>query len=276
MSRLRRNRFSLGVGSEDICIVDATKKRMLSSLPLIDYLPGAASPATADWAPSIEAILAQANVQDGGDLVVNVSDDWARYFVLTLPAGVGSLSEMRMLAAGRFEALFGLSPEGWVLSADWTLSGKILVCAIPARLVDVVYALTKTNQWRIRSIQSYALRLIEAFYKQIPDDCWLCCFSNKSAVALRVSDGSVQYVRRVARAQLSSAEALVAMLEAESLRAGFEMPKHLGVLGMPPAFLENALLGGMRVVVPSGAKVLRARPGKTAESLALAMQGAVA
>ncbi|MDP5239619.1 hypothetical protein Q9Q94_08765 [Uliginosibacterium sp. 31-16] len=276
MSRLRHKRFSLGVGSDDLSVVDAASMRLLTSLPLAEYLPGAASPATADWTPSIEAVLAQANVPEGGDLTLTVADAWARYFMLTVPAGVGSLSELRMLAAGRFETLFGTAPEGWQLAADWKASGRTLVCALPARLVEVVQVVAEASNWRVRSIQPYALRLLELFHKQVPDACWLCCFASRGMVALLVSGGEVQHVRRFPFAKAPDAAALSAMLEAEVLRAGLEMPTQLCALGVLPEMPVDGRVGSMRLVLPQGPKLARARPGQTSESVSLAMQGALA
>ena len=111
----RRKLFSLGIGLKDMSVVDAHSQRLITALPLAEYLPGAATPATADWAPSIDAVLAQTNMPSGGDMVLTISDAWVRYFMLDIPEGVGNMAELHALAAGRFESLFGSSPEGWKL-----------------------------------------------------------------------------------------------------------------------------------------------------------------
>lgn len=276
MSRLRHKRFSLGIGGGSMAIVDASTLRMITSLPLAEYLPGAASPAMADWAPSIEALLAQANMPDGGDLTLTVSDAWTRYFILSVPAGVGSLDELRMLAAGRFEALFGTTTEGWQLEADWKSSGRILVCAMPTRLIDVAHLVTEASNWRVRSIQSHALRLLNLFHSQIPDDCWICCFALRGIVAMLLADGEVQHVRRFPFADTPIAEGLDVMLESEALRAGLSMPTQLCVLGIVPEMPASGRIGSMSLVQAQGPKVVRARSGKTAESHSLALQGALA
>ncbi|GAB2894551.1 hypothetical protein GCM10027046_24520 [Uliginosibacterium flavum] len=276
MSRLRHKRFSIGVGGDDMAVVDAASMRLLTALPLAEYLPGAASPATADWTPSLEALLAQGGVPDSAELVLTVSDAWTRYFMLVIPAGVGSLAELRMLAAGRFETLFGTPADGWELSADWKSTGRVLVCAMPARLVEVAHVIAEASHWRLRSIQPHALRLLNTFQTQIPDECWLCCFAARAVVAMLITGGEVQHVRRFPFAKAPTAEALNEMLEAEVLRAGLDMPAQLCALGMLPELPADARVGSMRLVQAKGPKIVRARPGQTAESVSLAMQGAFA
>ena len=277
MSRSRHKLHSLGVGFDDLSVVDAGNMRLMTSLPLAQYLPGAASPTTADWAPALDAALAQAEVPETGDLSLTVSDAWTRYFMLNIPVGVGSLAELRMLAEARFESLYGVAPEGWHLAADWKPAGRVLVCALPERLLQVARDLGASGKGRqVRSIQPHALRLVRIFHKQISDDCWLGCFSARSLVALRISGGEVVHVRRFPLSQLPAADELGAMLEGESLRAGLEMPAALCVLGMLPELAQGERVCGMQVALAQGHKVLRGRPGQTSESVHLAMQGAVA
>lgn len=276
MSRLRHKRFSLGIGSDEMSVVDIASMRLVTSLPLTEYLPGAMSPATADWMPSIEAILAQANVPEGGDLELTIADAWVRYFMLAIPTGVGSLAELRMLAASRFESLFGTPPEGWTLEADWKSSGHTLICAMPSRLVDVAHTVTEASHWRVRSIQPYALRLLALFHKQVPDDCWVCNFASRGMLALLVSGGEVQHVRRFPFSQAPAPASLHDMLEAETFRAGREMPAQLCALGVLPEMPADGRVGSMKLVLAQGPKALKLRPGQYSESAGLALQGALA
>lgn len=273
MSRLRRKLFSLGVGADDMSVVDVDSLRLLTSLPLTEYLPGAASPAAADWAPSVEAVLAQANVAEGGDVVMTVSDSWARYFMLNIPEGVGSLAELHMLAASRFETLFGQPVEGWQLDADWKASGNLLVTGIPARMAEVAKLVTETGPWRVRSVLPFSLRLQQVFHAQIPDECWLCCFGGRGVVALLVSDGEFAHVRRFPFVKVPGTEEINNMLQAEILRIGKATPPELCALGMLPELPASSRVGDMRLVVAQGPKAVRARPGQTAESVGLAMFG---
>lgn len=274
MSRLRHKLYSVGIGADALSIVEAASRRLVTSLPLAEYLPGAASAASADWAPVFDAALAQADIPTTGDLRLTVSDAWARYFTFAVPAGVGGLAELHMLAAARFESLYGVAPEGWQLAADWKAAGRILVCALPGRLLQVAHALAVGHPRRIDSILPHALRLVRRHHRQVPDEAWLCCFGAGALLALRVVAGEVAHVRRLPFLQAPGGDELAALLEAESLRAGLEMPTALCVLGMLPEESDQERLGGMRVVRVSAAQA--ARPGRVAESVHLALLGAEA
>lgn len=272
----QRKLFSLGIGLKDMSVVDAHSQRLMTALPLAEYLPGAATPATADWAPSIDAVLAQTNMPSGGDMVLTVSDAWVRYFMLAIPEGVTSLAELHALAAGRFETLFGAAPDGWKLEADWKTSGQVLVCALPARLIEVAATLSAAGAWRIRSIQPYALRLQSIFHSQIPNDGWLCCFARRSVVALLVEKGEIVHVRRFPSVAPLTAVGMGGLLAAETMRIGAATPDTLCALGIVPKLPDDGQVGGMRLIVARGSKVVQVKQGRMSESLCLARQGAVA
>jgi len=272
----RRKLFSLGIGLKDMSVVDAHSQRLITALPLAEYLPGAATPATADWAPSIDAVLAQTNMPSGGDMVLTISDAWVRYFMLDIPEGVGNMAELHALAAGRFEALFGSSPEGWKLEADWKASGQVLVCALPNRLVDVAATLSAAGAWKIRTIQPYALRLQSIFHSQIPNDGWLCCFARRSVVAMLVVAGEIVHVRRFPSVAPLTAVGMGGLLAAEAMRIGAATPEVLCALGIVPKLPDDGQVGGMRLVVARGSKVVQVKQGRMSESMCLARQGAFA
>lgn len=276
MSRWRADRYSLGIGASDIGIVEAASCRLLTTLPLTEYLPGAANAVEADWAPVLEAVLAQAGGSAGGQVSITVSDAWTRYFMLNVPQGLGSLQELRLLAAARFEALFAVPPQGWRIEADWKSAGQLLVCALPERLLEVAAAISASGPWRIRSVKPWSVRLLESLAARIPDEAWVCCFDAGGMLALRIAAGGVAHVRRFARARIADAAALGELLEGESLRSGLALPPVLCLAGMLPEFEAGTLVAGMKLLDLSAGPAGRARPGHTAESVALALLGAQA
>lgn len=275
MSRLRPKHFSLGIGAEDIAIADVAESRLLTTLPLLDYLTGANSPATADWTALIEAVLAQTGEAKGGELTWTVSDAWVRYFMLSVPGGVGSLAELQALAAGRFESLFGTPPTGWQLVADWQASGNIMICALPERLVEVAHTLEQTGTWRIRSIQPYTMRLFNQFQAQIPADCWLCGFAPHGVVAVLLEAGAVRHVRRFLFDGELDAEVVQTHLIGEMFRLGVTEPRCMCTVGMLPEMPTNGRVGKLKLVVPQSPKALIFQPATT-EAAALAQLGGLA
>lgn len=273
MSRSRRKQFALGLGSEEMSLVDLATRRALTSLPLAAYVPGAAHAASADWEPSIASLVAQANLAGGADLQVTVADDWARYWMYAIPEGVSNVAELQALAGARFETLFGTSPDGWQLMADWKAAGSVLVCALPERLLAALQTQAVPKGWRVRSIQPSAIRLLSTWQRRIPDECWVACYGRHGLLLLRVSQGEIAHVRRHPFTEPCDEHRLGFLLEAEMLRLGLDAPAVLCVLGMAPAFAPDVRIAGMRLLQP------QAGPGgalRLSESLALGLQGAAA
>lgn len=269
MSRSRRKLFSLGLGADEMTLVDLATQRPLTSLPLAAYVPGAASVAHADWEPSIAALVAQANLADGADMQVTVSDAWSRYWMFVLPAGVTSLVELQALAAVRFETLFGTSTEGWKMMADWRSTGQVLVCALPEGLLEALQTQAVQKGWRLRSIQPSVVRLLSAYQRQIPDHAWVACYGQRNVILALVENGEVCHVRRHPFSEPPDETGLACLLDAEMLRLGLDAAPALCVLGLTPEFDPATLIAGMRLVLPQLSK------GCTimSESLALGLQG---
>ncbi|KAF7598753.1 MAG: hypothetical protein CGU28_14550 [Candidatus Dactylopiibacterium carminicum] len=271
MSRSRRKLYSLGLGALDMTLLDVERKRLQPTLPLAEYLPGAGAPASADWGPAISAVLAQAHkTQDSGDLMLTVSDAWARYWMLSVPEGIGSLEELRALARARFEALFGTPADGWTLMAEWRTRGQVLVCALPERLLAACETLGEEGVWRVVSVQPHAIRLMNSHRARIPDDAWVCCFGAQGMLALLLQGGAVQYVRRFRYQRVPEADELMDMLDGEILRAGTDTPMKLCALGILPEVAHGTRIRDMKLVLPQGDDMQAFRPGMSAESVMLA------
>lgn len=275
MLRSHHKRISLGIGLKDLTVVDARNLHVMSTLQLSDYLSGSAMPQAADWAPAIQAALAHADLP-GGDVVLTISDAWARYFTLQIPDGVSSLAELHALAAGRFETLFGSAMTGWSLEADWKVSGTVLVCCVPSRLVDAALTLSAAGAWRVRSVLPYAVRLQSLFCGQIPDEGWVCFYARHSVVAMLVKAGETAYVRRFPVESPLTAAGIGSLLAAESMRIGVESPESLCALGILPRVPEDGVVGGMKLVLGRGSKLAGIRPAEMSESQCMARQGAIA
>ncbi len=248
MSRSRHKQYGLGLGCKEMTVVDLASRRPLTTLPLDAYVPGVAHAVSADWQPSVAALAAQLELKGGADLQVTVADEWARYWIFVVPEGVGRLEELQALAAARFESLFGVSAQGWRMLADWRATGPTLVCALPEKLVSSLQ-MVELKGGRVRSIQPSAIRLIGAFSRQIPDDCWVAVYGRHGVLLARVSQGEVVHVRRHPLSKVIDVERLEALLEAETLRMGGEIPPVLCVLGIEPPLQAGVPIAGMRLLL---------------------------
>jgi hypothetical protein len=66
------------------------------------------------------------------------------------------------------------------------------------------------------------------------------------------------------------------LLAAETMRLGATPPEVICALGIVPKLPEDGQVGGMRLVVARGSRVVQVKQGRMSESMCLARQGAFA
>ncbi|HEX5125191.1 MAG TPA: hypothetical protein VFW00_00485 [Rhodocyclaceae bacterium] len=262
MSRWRRNALGLGVGAGEMAVLsiaDGTTAKLLSHVPLADYLPGtvdAVTPAaTANWEPSVSVALAQTQL-GRADLHVTVADDLARYWMVAPPQGVNSLAELRSLAENRFESLFSDTAQHWHIEADWRIANGIFACALPSSFVASLRATSARQGCTLKSVQPLAVRLLNRHAKDIKPNAWLCVFSARGVVSVLVTGGHATIVRQFRFTTPPLADEMLVRLETEVLRAGTEMPPTVYFAGDAPVIgtvspregVELIALGRQRVV----------------------------
>jgi len=283
VSRWPAKRLGLGVGAGEMAIVDGISAKgahVASLLPLRDYLPGAASPETAIWEPAVSAAVAQAG-KLSGKLHVSVSDDWARYWMVTPPAGLGSLAELRALASSRFEQLFGAPAESWYIEADWRDDGAMLACALPKSLLGALGEVSKQHRCALASVVPESVRVVNRDAAQIASGGWLCSFGSHSFLAVLRDHGKLLAARQFRFDLLPDLPEVLARLETETLRLGLDMPERVFLLGQAPKLVELAdrklqviMLGRQRAMpAPIG---LDTNSSAHADAFRLALYGVIA
>jgi hypothetical protein len=269
----------MGVGAGEMVIIDrisAEGGHVSSMLPLRDYLPGASSPETAIWEPAVSTALAQAG-KVSGNLQVSVSDDWVRYWMVTPPAGLGSLAELRALAANRFEQLFGAAADTWHIEADWSDDKPMLACALPKSLIKALGEMCSQNNCSLGSVVPEAVRLINRDAGSLGDDGWVCSFGTHSFLALLRTEGRLVAARQFRFDLLPTLPEVLARLETEALRMGVDMPKEIFFLGDAPPLVELPDRPQLRVVIVGRQRALPAPIGldRNSDAYRLALYGAM-
>ena len=280
MSRWPVKNLGMGVGAGEMLIVDDISSKgahVSSMLPLRDYLPGASSPETAIWEPAISTAMAQAG-KISGRLQVSISDDWVRYWTVMPPAGLGSLDELRALAANRFEQLFGAAAESWNIEADWHDDRAILACALPKSLTTALNEVSRQNGCALGSIVPEAVRLINRDASSLGNDGWVCSFGAHSFLALLRSEGRLLSARQFRFDLLPSMPEVLARLETEALRMGVDMPPNVFLLGDAPPLVELPDRPQLNVVIVGRQRALPTPIGldRKTDAYRLALYGAMA
>ena len=279
MLRKLGKRLGMGVGAGEMLIVDGVSSQgahVSSMLPLRDYLPGASSPETAIWEPAVSTALAQAG-KVSGSLQVSVSDDWVRYWMVTPPAGLGSLAELRALAANRFEQLFGAASESWNIEADWRDDRAMLACALPKSLTTALGEMSRQSNCTLGSVVPEAVRLINRDAGSLGDDGWVCSFGTHSFLALLRAEGGLISARQFRFDLLPTLPEVLARLETEVLRMGVDMPSSVFLLGDAPPLVELPDRPKLKVVVVGRHRVLPTPIGldRKTDAYRLALYGAM-
>lgn len=279
LRKLGSSRLGMGVGAGELVIVDKISSQgahVSSMLPLRDYLPGASSPETAIWEPAVSTALAQVG-KVSGSLQVSVSDDWVRYWMVTPPAGLGSLNELRALASNRFEQLFGAAAESWHIEADWRDDRPILACALPKSLLSALSEVSRVNACSLGSVVPESVRLINHDAGALSNDGWICSFGSHSFLTLLRIDGHLQSARQFHFDLLPTLQEVLARLETESLRMGIDMPKDVYLLGDAPPLVELPDRPKLRVHIVGRQRALPAPIGldRKTDAYRLALYGAM-
>ncbi|MEC5386915.1 hypothetical protein VVD49_14365 [Uliginosibacterium sp. H3] len=279
LRKLGKRRLGMGVGAGEMLIVDGVSAQgahVSSMLPLRDYLPGASSPETAIWEPAVSTALAQAG-KISGNLQISVSDDWVRYWMVTPPAGLGSLAELRALAANRFEQLFGAPAESWHIEADWGDDRAMLACALPKSLIAALGEVSRQHDCTLGSIVPEAVRLINRDAGSLGDDGWVCSFGTHSFLALLRVGGRLLSARQFRFDLLPTLPEVLARLETEALRMGLDMPQSIFLLGDAPPMVELPDRSQLRIV-PIGRQLALPTPiglDRKTDAYRLALYGAM-
>lgn len=279
MLRKLGKRLGMGVGAGEMLIVDGVSSQgahVSSMVPLRDYLPGASSPETAIWEPAVSTALAQAGKVSGA-LQVSVSDDWVRYWMVTPPAGLGSLNELRALAANRFEQLFGAASESWNIDADWRDDRAMLACALPKSLTTALGEMSRQSHCTLGSVVPEAVRLINRDAGSLGDDGWVCSFGTHSFLALLRAEGRLISARQFRFDLMPTLPEVLARLETEVLRMGVEMPPSVFLLGDAPPLVELPDRPQLRIVVVGRHRALPTPIGldRKTDAYRLALYGAM-
>lgn len=279
MLRKLGKRLGMGVGAGEMLIVDRINSEgahVSSMLPLRDYLPGASSPETAIWEPAVSTALAQAG-SISGTLQVSVSDDWVRYWMVTPPAGLGSLAELRALAANRFEQLFGSPSESWYIEADWRDDRTMLACALPKSLTTALGEVSRRHSCALGSIVPESVRLINRDASSMGDEGWICSFGAHSFLAILRENGRLLAARQFHFDLLPTLPEVLARLETEVLRMGVDMPTDVFLLGDAPPLVELPDRPHLRIVIVGRHRALPTPIGldRNSDAYRLALYGAM-
>lgn len=139
---------------------------------------------SSNWQPAIEALtkffLERKSVRS--EVEITLSDRFARYVIIPWSDALRNAREVDALAKARFEEVFGDSVQRWEMKGDMRVYGcDGLACAIDVDLVQQLKAIAFDRKWKINSLTTHFVRVVNRHRKQIPanaiiatgmDDSW--------------------------------------------------------------------------------------------------------
>jgi hypothetical protein len=224
--------------------------------------PGSGSPGSAD-SPVQEALiglLAQ-HTCAGAALATVIGDECARYFVVEPPANARSVSDLRLAAKLRMEALYGDAAADWAIDADWRASRRFLACAVPSAALAAVTAAIVATKLRGAGVTTEFVASWSRHRRQMRDrQGWVVHAGRQATVLAACVDGALSAVSTVAAALPLSAEDVKTEIERCVLRWNLPAPATVYLLGPGSVAWSEQRIGEATVVpIPPAAGVMAAR-----------------
>jgi len=206
-----------------------------------------------DWHPALaelEAMLAGMSGMRGGELRVQLSNQFVRYAVLPWSDALRSEGEVLAYARHRLRETYGDLAQDWTiaLAAGWPGRPRV-VAAIEPALVTALGAAARRAGLRLAAVEPHFTALADRCRRRMrAKQFWLAASESGRVVLARASRGEWVSLA-TARAGGDPARALMAMLAREGLVAPAEpAPKQLYTAGMAPAHAAALADAGWQVV----------------------------
>lgn len=163
-----------------------------------------------------------------------VSDEFARMWAVTPPAGTTCMADLEAAAALRFHALFGEPHLDWKISADWNARMPFLAVAMPTSLLAQLERNARAHRIRLVKIVPRVVAALNGYRALRRKGAWFGLV-DAEVLTLSVFDGDAFVAVRTARLPIgANREWLDTLVEREALRLGLVLPPLLQLSGQVP------------------------------------------
>ncbi|MBI1891577.1 MAG: hypothetical protein HYS18_13075 [Burkholderiales bacterium] len=223
--------FFLGIAPDGAALLRAESGRAASTV-LAEYQAESAQslPALLD---GLRTKLANAGVMRMPVTII-LADQWTRMFMVTPPQNASSLDDCRAAAMRRFQDLYGESPNGWQMHADWDAQHPFLACAMPDSVLSSLKQLAAEFRWTLLTVVPQFIAAWNRWHKELDGNAWFGV-----ALGNRLNLGVIEHGRlravnaiQVADGAWKDAQWLPAQMEREALRLSLASPQQMRVCGL--------------------------------------------
>ena len=180
-----------------------------------------------------DALLA-AHRNAGWLLRVVLSDELVRLWQVAPPVGAARMADLEAACALRYHALFGASPAGWQISADWNARRPFLAAAMPQALLGRLTQAAADQGFRLVEVAPQFVAALNQFRALRRPGAWFGLVHG-GVLSVAAFDGKqLAAVRTAPIPEGADRDWLEGHVAREALRVGLGRPERLQVSGPAP------------------------------------------
>jgi hypothetical protein len=181
----------------------------------------------------LDALLAEHMVA-GWQLRVVLSDELVRLWQVTPPQGAARMADLEAASALRFQSLFGASPAGWAIRADWSATQPFLASAVPQDLLERLQLAAVSHGFRLIEVTPQFVAALNRHRSQRRPGAWFGLVHG-GVLSVAAFDGKqLAAVRTAPIPEGADRDWLEGHIAREALRVGLGRPERLQVCGPAP------------------------------------------
>lgn len=210
-------------------------------------------------AAALERLLADGAHANWPATIV-LDDALTRLWQVTPPQGVATLADLQGATALRFQALYGDSPAGWELQADWDSGAAFFAAAVPKPLLAALTASAAGHRLAIVEVVPHFIDAWNRWHGALKTGAWFGLVHERVLTLAAVEARRLRAVRALPLPAGVDAGMLAQLVAREALLLDLAPPALLQLCGDVPAAL-NAVDGpvpgstsAMRIVMLDGGR----------------------
>lgn len=166
------------------------------------------------------------------DLHVATDNRLARFFMVTPPANIYWLKDLKAICAFRFESLFGHQATDWHIEAAWHARDAFMACALPRHLIEAVQLAARHIKARIITLQPEFLMAWDACLPATrPAQSWFVYESSSHAMVAESDKGRIRWMSHWLPTMSDTPEAILACVAREAIKSGHSAASHIYLTG---------------------------------------------
>jgi hypothetical protein len=171
---------------------------------------------------------------------VVLSDELARIWQVTPPAGAARLADLEGAAAVRFQSLYGEPASNWKLAGGWDAAKPFIACALPRQLLAMLGAVAAEQQVTLVEIVPQFVAGWNQWRDQLKPGAWYGLLQHNVLTLGAIEAGQLRAVRAAATPEGANLEWLGRHVAREALRLNLAAPERLQLSGPAPAAWNNS------------------------------------